>query len=155
MGSRRPRSRRRCCTSERPEPVFFTDRDLGKSFPECLRAARLKVERHDDHFRPDCSDEEWLERVGKNQWVAISHDARIRYKPNELVAVIRHEVRLLVVVGKVPLLQLARNFVATMPRIRVFLERREAPFIAKVYLPSAQQLRRDSCAMGTIVLWYS
>jgi hypothetical protein len=49
----------------------------------------------------------------------------------------------------------ARNFVATMPRIRGFLERREAPFIAKVYLPSAQQLRRDSPAMGTSEPWYS
>jgi hypothetical protein len=28
-----------------PEPVFFTDRDLGKKFPEILRGAGLKGKR--------------------------------------------------------------------------------------------------------------
>jgi hypothetical protein len=39
-----------------PAPVFFTDRDLGKKFPEILRAAGPKVERHADHFRQDTLD---------------------------------------------------------------------------------------------------
>ena len=40
--------------------VFFTDRDLGTRFPEILKGAGLALERHADHFRPDCPDEEWL-----------------------------------------------------------------------------------------------
>jgi hypothetical protein len=44
--------------------VFFTDRDLGILFPETLRGAGIRVERHRDHFRPECPDEEWLAEVG-------------------------------------------------------------------------------------------
>ncbi|MGH9423743.1 MAG: hypothetical protein ACRD3J_27460 [Thermoanaerobaculia bacterium] len=61
--------------------VFFTDRDLGTRFPEILRAAGLLVERHADHFAPDTPDEEWLEAIGRRGWVALTHDMRIRYKP--------------------------------------------------------------------------
>lgn len=134
--------------------VFFTDRDLGKQFPEILAAAGLKVERHADHFKPDCPDDEWLEAVGKKGWVAISHDRRIRYKPNELQAVIRHRVALLVVIGKAPFPNLARNFVATTTRIVQFLDAHEAPFIAKVYRPTPKDLAKDASAPGSVTLWY-
>ena len=87
--------------------VFFTDRDLGKRFPDILAAAGLSVQRHSDLFEPDCSDEEWLRAVGERGWIAVSHDRRIRYKPNELDAVVRHRVALLVVIGKVPVPLLA------------------------------------------------
>lgn len=83
-------------------PVFFTDRDLGKRFPEVLHAAGLAVERHADHFAPDCPDEVWLEAVGRKGWIAVTHDRRIRYKPNELAAVVQHRVALLVVIGDAP-----------------------------------------------------
>lgn len=45
--------------------VFFTDRYLGTRFPDILAVAGLNVERHRDHFAPDCSDKEWLEAVGE------------------------------------------------------------------------------------------
>lgn len=63
--------------------VYFTDRDLGKKFGQILRDAGLTVERHGDHFAHDCPDEEWLQGVGERQWVAITHDRRIRYKPRD------------------------------------------------------------------------
>jgi hypothetical protein len=72
--------------------AFFTDRDLGTVFPEILKRAGLAVERHCDPFSPDCPDEDWLAEVGRHEWVALTHDARIRYKPNELAAVTRHRV---------------------------------------------------------------
>jgi hypothetical protein len=92
--------------------VYFTDRDLGKRFPEILRASGLNVERHADHFPPETPDEVWLEEVGKRGWIALTHDQRIRYKPNERDAVMRHRVALLVVVGKAPFSDLARSLVA-------------------------------------------
>jgi hypothetical protein len=111
--------------------VFFTDRDLGAAFPEILRAAGLTVERHRDHFAPDCPDEDWLADIGKRDWVALTHDARIRYKPNELAAVIQHRVRLLVIVGK-----------ATFPDL------------AKVYRASPADLAQNPAAAGRIERWY-
>jgi len=134
--------------------VFFTDRDLGARFPEILSAAGLSVERHRDHFPPDCADETWLRVVGQRGWVALTHDRRIRYKPNELNAVMRHRVALLVVVGKAPYPDLARAFVTTFPRIRRFLERNAPPFIAKVYRPTPAEVARNPDAPGRVEIWY-
>jgi hypothetical protein len=136
-------------------PVFFTDRDLGKQFPAVLDAAGLKVERFADHFKDElCPDEVWLREVGRRGWIAVTHDRRIRYKPNELAAVIEHRVGLLVVVGKAPFHQLARSFVATRHRIESFLEERDPPFIAKVYRPSPAEVAKNVSAPGSVTLWY-
>lgn len=141
--------------SEPPDPpVFFTDRDLGTRFPEIMSAAGIHVRRHRDLFPHDCPDEVWLEAVGRNGWVAVSHDARIRYKPNERAAVVEHKARLLVVVGKAPFPELARNFVATLPRITDFVGRHPAPWIAKVYRPSPAETAKKADALGSVLLWY-
>ena len=92
--------------------VFFTDRDLGLQFPDILASGGLVVERHVDHFAPDCPDSEWLASVSAKGWVAVTHDKRIRYKPNELAAVIEHQAALLVVVGAATFSELAKAFVA-------------------------------------------
>ncbi|MEX2554100.1 MAG: hypothetical protein WEB06_00530 [Actinomycetota bacterium] len=134
--------------------VYFTDRDLGNSFPEILRSAGLTVEQHKDHFAPTTPDEEWLAAVGARGWFVLSHDRHIRYKPNERDAVMRHRIALLVIVGKAPLPDLARAFVATLPRIERFLARHEPPFIAKVYRPSPAETTRRGTAPGSIELWY-
>lgn len=55
--------------------VYFTDRDLGKRFPDILTAAGLAVERHHALFPPDGSDEQWLEHCGRNGslWMSLFH----------------------------------------------------------------------------------
>ena len=134
--------------------VFFTDRDLGKQFPGILAAAGLQVERAADHFAHDTPDPQWLESVGRQRWVVVTHDGRIRYKPNELAAVVQHRVALLVVIGQLPYPQLARYFVATLPRIEAFLIAHSPPFIAKVYRPTPAELSKSADALGSVTLWY-
>lgn len=134
--------------------VFFTDRDLGKRFPEILASAGLLVERHGDHFPPDCADEVWLGVVGARGWIALTHNSRIRYTPNELKAVMEHSVALLVLVGKSRHAELARSFIATLGRIETFLDTHDPPFIAKVYRPSPELLKRSPNAPGHIELWH-
>jgi PIN domain-containing protein len=134
--------------------VFFTDRDLGTRFPDILRSAGLSVERHGDHFPPNARDEDWLGAIGVRGWVALTHDRRIRYKPNELAAVIRHRVSLLVIVGSAPYPELAKAFVATLPRIESFLAKHEPPFVGKVFRPSPADLKRNRSAAGRVELWY-
>jgi predicted nuclease of predicted toxin-antitoxin system len=134
--------------------VYFTDRDLGLRFPDILRNAGLAAERHRDHFAQDAADEDWLAEVGKRGWVAITHNSRIRYTPNEKAAVIRHGVRLLVVIGQAPYAQLAESFVSTLPRIESFLANHAAPLIAKVYRASPAELARNPSAPGRIERWY-
>ena len=87
-------------------------------------------------------------------WIAITHDSRIRYKPNELAAVMTHGLALLVVVGHAPYAELARSFVATAARIEEFIKTHRAPFIAKVYRASPSNLGQDLAAPGRIELWY-
>ena len=135
-------------------PVFFTDRDLGKKFPQILRDAGFTVERHADHFAADTPDEQWLETIGHRRWIAITHDGRIRYKPNELAAVMQHRVSLLVVIGHAPYPELARAFVATRARILHFIEQHEPPCIAKVYRPTASDVNKYPVAPGRIELWH-
>ncbi|HJQ97884.1 MAG TPA: hypothetical protein VJ826_06175 [Candidatus Polarisedimenticolaceae bacterium] len=140
--------------SARPDALaFFTDRDLGKQFPGILAQAGLVVHRHADHFAPDCPDDVWLEAVAERKWIAISRDARIRYKPNELAAVIRHGARLLIVIGKAPHSELAANFVATIPAIVSFVAAQRAPWIGKVYRPTTEEVKDDPTC-GRVELWY-
>lgn len=134
--------------------VYFTDRDLGKRFGEILKVGGLTVERHGDHFAPDTPDEAWLAEVGRRGWIALTHDRRIRYKPNERDAVMRHGVGLLVIVGAAPFPDLARAFMATLPRIEDFLVRHKPPFIAKVYRPSLAETAPRIASPGRIELWY-
>ena len=134
--------------------VYFTDRDLGKRFPEILRTAGLRVERHPDHFAHDAPDTKWLEAVGKHGWIVLTHDRRVRYKPNELNAVIEHGIALLVIVGKASFPNLARAFVASVAVIEGFLVRHKPPFIAKVYRPSPAEVARRASAPGRVELWY-
>ena len=134
--------------------TFFTDRDLGQQFPNILRDAGLTVVRHSELFPPDASDEQWLERVGAEGWIAVTHDWRIRYKPNQLKAVGRHHVGLLVVIGTAPFPVLAANFVAPLPRIDPFLAAQTRPFIGKVYRAPPADLTRAASAPGRVELWY-
>ena len=134
--------------------VYFTDRDLGKRFPEILKSGGLTVERHADHFAHDTPDETWLEAVGKRGWIALTHDRRIRYKPNERDAVMRRGVALLVIVGAAPFPDLAREFMTSIPAVQHFLRRHRPPFIAKVYRPSPAETARHGGAPGRVELWY-
>ncbi|HEY1362193.1 MAG TPA: hypothetical protein VGF60_08105 [Xanthobacteraceae bacterium] len=134
--------------------IYFTDRDLGRAFAEILRSGGLRVERHAQHFAADTPDEVWLEEVGKRGWIALTHDRRIRYKPNERDAVMRHGVALLVIIGAAPFPDLARAFLTTLPRIENLLRRTKPPFIAKVYRPSPAETARGGAAPGRVERWY-
>ncbi len=134
--------------------VYFTDRDLGKQFPRILAEAGIAVERHGELFRPEGSDEEWLEHCGTQGRIAVSHNSRIRYVPNELEAVKRFRVPLLILVGKCTTADLAENFVRTLPRIEAFLYGRSPPFIGKVYLPTPSELAKSARVAGRVELWF-
>lgn len=134
--------------------IYFTDRDLGRKFPGILAAAGLQVERHESLFPPDGSDEQWLEYCGVNGRIAITHNRRIRYTPNELAAVTRHRVALLVVIGHGPITELALNFVNSIERIESFVESHEPPYIAKVYRAAPADRTKNAAAKGGVSLWY-
>jgi hypothetical protein len=135
--------------------VFFTDRDLGKRFPKILKDAGVKVEKHGDHFADDAKDEEWLEKIGELGWFALTHDQRIRYKPNEIAAVKKFRVGLFVLVGKAPFHELAYNFINTLPKIEKFINKNSRPFIAKIYRPDQKSIELKQRKSGSVQMWVS
>ena len=95
-----------------------------------LRAADLKVEVHDDHFAQDAPDPEWLAAVGKNNWIVITRDERIRYRVAEKQAMRRAFV--LAAQGDLRADMLAHNFLKALAKARRVVEKRRPPFIAKI-----------------------
>lgn len=139
-------------TKRPPEFTFFTDRDLGNTVPDILRGAGLPVEKHDDHFGPRTPDTEWLRVVGLNDWVALTHNKRIRYNLLEQTTVMRARVRLLVLVGNASHRELAMNFVQTVDKVLRFLGEHHPPFIARVYRPTPVALVSQGVP-GRVELW--
>ena len=83
-----------------------------------LRAAGLRVEVHDDHFRQDALDPEWLTAVGEKNWIVVTRDERIRYNVAEKQAMRRAKVRAFVLAAQGDLRadMLAQNFLRRLRR---------------------------------------
>ena len=115
-----------------PEPVYFTDRDLGRQFPEALIAAGLRVERHDQHFPTDTADAVWIPEVAQRGWIALSRDKRIRYSPLALNVLRESNTRLFVLVGKLSTQESVDIFLEHQTAIEHFIKTESPPFIAKI-----------------------
>ena len=99
-----------------------------------LRAAGLHVEVHDDHFRQDALDPEWLKAVGEENWIVVTRDERIRYRVAEKQAMRHAKVRAFVLAaqGNLRAEMLAQNFLEALPKMRRVVEKQKPPFIAKI-----------------------
>jgi hypothetical protein len=118
--------------SEPRELVFFADRDLGRQFPALLLAAGVRTERHDDHFGPDTSDEEWIGEIGRRRWIALTRDQRIRYSPLALSILMQSGAQLFVLVGKLTTSQAAETFLKWRKSVTATALEERGAFIAKI-----------------------
>jgi hypothetical protein len=122
-----------------------------------LRAAGLRIEIHDDHFRPEVEDQVWLSEVGARGWVAITKDERIRYRAIEREALVEAGARAFVLTGRdIPAADLGAMFVRALPRVWRFLRKHPAPFIARIgrsgrveMIVSAERRRRPTHSSRT------
>ncbi len=82
-------------TSKPLEPVtFFVDESLDSlSVVSALRDAGASVQRLTDHFPKGTPDEVWLAEAGRNGWVVLTRDKRIRYRQLERLALQAAKVR--------------------------------------------------------------
>lgn len=115
-------------------PIFFLDRSIGKKLVAGeLRQAGFDVLVHDDLFASNALDEEWLERAGREQWIALTKDRKIRYRENEKIAVQTHKVLLFVLVARdCTGSEMAGIIREAAPGMVRFQQRQEPPYIAKV-----------------------
>ena len=132
--------------------VFFTDRDLGHTFPNALAEAGYAVERHDHHFDPHTPDPVWIREIGNHGWIPFSHNRDICYRTQERDMVMRAGVPLFLIIGRATHAELARNLVQTMPRVLEFLAAHAPPFIAKVYRPTPVEAVQAGTP-GRVEMW--
>jgi predicted nuclease of predicted toxin-antitoxin system len=132
--------KRSVANSASPKPrkdlTFFLDRQLGRhKMAAILRTAGLTVLVHDDHFAQNAPDPEWLAAAGKNDWIVITRDERIRYRVAEKQAIRRAKVRAFVLAahGNLRAEFLAEILVKALPRIRDIVANEWPPFIAKIW----------------------
>lgn len=125
---------RRSSTKEPPEPVFFTDRDLGPTVAALLREGGWTVEAYHQHFALDSvPDGEWLRFIGSRGWIALSHNKRIRYERGELDDLMTAGVKAFFVIGKGPHPAFAAALLRNAHKIKRMIRKIPEPFVAKVY----------------------
>jgi PIN like domain len=100
MSARINKSKKRSVGSERslslPEDfVLYLDENLCNStvILETLTKLGVRFERHLTHFSRGTLDESWLPLVGRNGWVLLTADKRIRYNLLEKRALDKNRVR--------------------------------------------------------------
>jgi hypothetical protein len=116
--------------------VYFCDRNLGRRFGEALRQQGLAAELHDHHFPPDTPDQDLLRQVAAQEWVMLTLDKQMRYRPAEKAAILRYRARVIMLpLPKSPekgwLLALAGEFAKAQGKVQNFLQKTPPPFLAR------------------------
>ncbi len=102
--------------------------------PSALRQAGEEVKVHDEHFRQNTEDEVWLEKVGKQGWIVLTKDSRIRYHANEVNALWKARVRAFVLTARGDLQgkEMATIFIKALVSMKKLATETPPPFIAHV-----------------------
>ena len=72
--------------------MIFIDRSIPRSVADGLKRVRGDVIWLEDRFAPDVPDSEWLAEAGREGWLVITRDKRIRHRPAEKDAIREHGV---------------------------------------------------------------
>ena len=114
--------------------IFFVDRSLGrKHVVEALRAAGQEAIAHDDRFPPDLPDVDSLAEAGRNGWVVLTKDKRIRTRGLERDALRAAKVRAFIVTtGNLTGAELAALVARALPNVVRIAGETAPPFIARI-----------------------
>ena len=73
--------------------MIFIDRAIPRSVADALKAVRRgDVMWLEDRFPHDTKDEDWLPAVGDDGWLVVARDKKMRTRPGERDAIIKHSV---------------------------------------------------------------
>jgi predicted nuclease of predicted toxin-antitoxin system len=124
--------------------TYFIDRALGKSIGKAIQSLGLQVEFHNEHFKPDSPDTEWLPIVSKKGWIVLTKDENIGRRNIEIKSFAHCQGRVFVLVARnLNTEKIINIFTNTMPKIDQFTQNNQAPFIAKIYQDYRVILWRD------------
>jgi predicted nuclease of predicted toxin-antitoxin system len=98
-----------------------------------LRAQGWIVEAHDDHFAEDTKDEELLAELERREWILITEDKRIRYRPAERAAFTEAGLRMFVLTsGNLSAAAALRILLAAKRHIAEVLSKESGPFMYRI-----------------------
>jgi uncharacterized protein with PIN domain len=121
-----------------PQPEFFIDRSLGKKhLAEALRALGFTVHTlssvYGEKRGQRAPDADWLRTAGRNGWIVLMKDDRIRTRPSERDALQDAQVRAFCLTNaQLRGAEQTARFVKHINRI-VQRARKPGPFIYGVY----------------------
>jgi len=131
-------------SEKRPlNPIFYLDENLGgNKITSILRAAGISIVVYKEHFEPGTADETWLPTIGKNGWVLLTQDSRIRRRKNEIQALRDYDVRAFVISAKGLMgQQIGELILSSMPKMLRILKNTKPPFVALVNRDSVITLK--------------
>jgi len=125
-------------------PEFFLDRSLARRVvARMLRSAGWSVRTHIEVYGgrdQEVEDVEWLELCGREGWIALTMDRRVRYYPAEVAAIRRHRVRAFALAsGNLRAADQAHRFLTNQARITAACAD-PGPFIYAVYADRIERI---------------
>ena len=122
----------------------YVDRSLGSTIvPAALRALGVVAHTELEVFgsiAEGVTDTQWLEVAGRSGWIVFTKDGRIRYRKDELSALVEHRVRAFVLTaGNLGAAEQATRFVSNLGRIRRTV-RRPGPYVYAVHPHALERL---------------
>ena len=115
--------------------IFFFDRSVGVKIPQALRLLDLphQVEFHEQHFKLDEKDDEWLPVVGTWGWFVIGQDYKYHRLPHELAALKQYSIGCFYLWGaEARKWETMRVFARAYDRIVSVAENTRRPFVFSV-----------------------
>ena len=79
---------------------FFVDNNLSPKLARGMAAFGEDVTHLQDHYPADAKDTDWLPRIGRDEWILLTRDDRVRFRPAELGAIKQHRVGAFFLGGK-------------------------------------------------------
>lgn len=125
-------------------PELFLDRSLGRrQVPDLLRAAGLRLRTLAEVYGipadETIADIDWLTRAGREGWVVLMKDERIRYRLVERMALVDHQVRAFCLTsGNLRAAEMAQLYIAVLDKLAAACAD-PGPFL---YVVSRSGLRR-------------
>ena len=72
--------------------MIFVDASVPRSVADRIKGVRPDARWLADLFPLNTEDTDWLQRAGKEGWLVITHDKKIKTRPGERRAIIEHGV---------------------------------------------------------------
>lgn len=122
----------------------YVDRSLGSTVvPSALRERGVVVHTELEvfgHVAEGVTDTEWLTTAGRSGWIVFTKDGRLRYRKDELAALVEHRVRAFVLTaGNLGAAEQAKRYVSNLGRIRR-AARRSGPYVYAVHARGLERL---------------